>query len=259
MIEIEKRGDYVNVDSDGYIINPASLTKIQPEWKPVIEDIVEQYKSTCGNALQAVFIRGSVAKGTAVMHLSDVDTFAYANLTRNEIPVDWMDEFEKKMVSTYPFVQNIELSIDPISEAYDDRIMLVQSVCVYGTDISQDMPKVRIGKDLITTASRLEERYAWLRAKLPTLDDPEELKKGCTWLMKLFLRSGAEIVMDRSHLYARDLYPCYEIFSRYYPEKESEMRNILNLALNPIADKEFLENMMSDFGEWLRAEAAKHI
>lgn len=45
-----------------------------------------------------------------------------------------------------------------------------------------------------------------------------------------------------------------ETFSRYYPDKEPQMYEFLNLALNPVADKQILRSVASEFGSWLQTE-----
>jgi len=46
MIEIQETGSYFKIDEDGYLINPASIEKIQEEWKPLVDEVVESYKNT---------------------------------------------------------------------------------------------------------------------------------------------------------------------------------------------------------------------
>ena len=76
-IEIRKTGSYFDTDSEGYLINPASMTKIQEEWKPIVNDVVKTYKEQFGDDLISVYLRGSVSKGEAVAGISDIDSFAY--------------------------------------------------------------------------------------------------------------------------------------------------------------------------------------
>lgn len=54
--------------------------------------------------------------------------------------------------------------------------------------------------------------------------------------MKRILRTGHELVAERSVRFTRDLYRCWEGFGEYYPEKKNEMYHVLDLAINPIVD-----------------------
>lgn len=255
-VAIQSMGSYLELDKDGYVINSTSAAKVQEEWKPALDEIVEAYKKQYGDKLTSVYVRGSVPKGTAIKGISDIDSLAYVSLSQDEISHDWTDEAEKKIIERHPFIQGVELSVDPAEDVANDSILLAQSLCVFGKDISEGLPKLKPGKEMITHLFHIDKQFSWLRKKLPKIEnDEEEMRKGCLWLMKVLLRSGFELTMNRSHKYTRDLYRCYETFSEYYPEKEPEMREVLYLALNPITDKQKFEDLMAGLGAWIQEEA----
>jgi hypothetical protein len=61
--------------------------------------------------------------------------------------------------------------------------------------------------------------------------------------------------MERDQTYTQDLYPSYEIFSEYYPEKQEEMRQVLELAVNFADDREKILEMIDGIGQWVVDEA----
>lgn len=253
IIEIQPTGSYFEVDVDGFLINPASLEKIQPEWRPVINDVIELYKKQYGDRLKNVYIRGSVAKGEAILGVSDLDSFAYVDLSVEELKNNQTTrEGRKQLEEKYPFIPEIEQSVSLISEIDKDMIFLNQSVCVYGESVV--VKKLKIGKDLLNTSEFFAARTAWLENFLENETDLEEIKKSCSWYMKTVLRTGLGLVLERSQKYTRDLYLCYESFSHYYPEKETEMREVLYLALNPIDEKEKIQKIMNGLGAWMATE-----
>ena len=89
IIEIKPTGSYFGIDKEGYLINPASEDKLQEQWKPAIDDLVEAYKENHGEHLESIYVRGSVAKGKAIDYVSDIDVFAYVNLPKDEISSEW--------------------------------------------------------------------------------------------------------------------------------------------------------------------------
>ncbi|MBU3669046.1 MAG: hypothetical protein FGM57_03730 [Candidatus Taylorbacteria bacterium] len=254
-IEIRPTGSYFEVDQDGYIVNPTSKEKIQERWWPVIDAIIGYYQKAYKDKLHSVYVRGSVAKGQAIEGVSDIDTFAYVNLPKSEINHDWVDAAEKELAESYDFVEGAELGASPVSDIKDDSIILNQSVCVFGTEV--DVPKLKVGSELAIHSQKFYKRVDWFNEFLKKDETLEEVRKGCTWFMKGLLRVGFELTMDRSQKYTRDLYRCYETFAEYYPEKESEMLEVLHLALNPIADKAKLKEIVDGFGAWILAEAQK--
>ncbi len=76
-------------------------------------------------------------------------------------------------------------------------------------------------------------------------------------MMRRIIRTGLELVVERSGLFSRDLYPCYEVFSRYYPIQAPQMKQALHYAINPLTDKAQLLAFVYDFGSWLTAEIAR--
>jgi len=257
-IPIKEIGKFFDKDSEGYLINPASKEKITDEWKPVVQDIVEEYKSHYGENLHSVYIRGSVAKGDAVVGISDVDTFAYVTLKQQDIKTDWTNSFEKKILLKYPFAQGIELSVNSIENAHDNKILILQSACVYGEDLNKKMPKVKVGKETMGHVYVFAKNLAWFDGWLVRPPTPEQIKKTCTWLMKRFLRTGIELTMEQRGLYTRDLYPSYKVFSECYPEKEVEMKEVLYLALNPSDDLDIIKRIRNTFGVWIEEQTKSY-
>ena len=69
--------------------------------------------------------------------------------------------------------------------------------------------------------------------------------------MKRILRAGYELVMEKEKGYTRDLYPCYAGFTKYFPEQGSEMRQVLQLALNPTENISTIKNILSTIGMYV--------
>ena len=252
MIEIQETGSYFNTDKEGFLINPASVDKIQEEWRPLVDAIVESYKSMYGDTLVSVYIRGSVGKGEAIKHVSDVDSFAYADVSKEEIDWDVLKKHEEQLVAQFPFTCGIEYEVDPIDVATKNQFFIGQAALVYGKDLLTD--KFKIGKDIMFHSKHPEKVRARVEHNLGTDDSEENIKAGCVWLCKQLLRSGIELCYERSGRYSRDLYRCWETFSEYYPEKAHDMKNVLHLALNPTGDKQEVLDLEEQWTQWLIEE-----
>lgn len=111
------------------------------------------------------------------------------------------------------------------------------------------------GKNLAHYALRLAEWTHYFEEKLAGTDDPEELRNYCLWLMRLLIRAGFELVMERAGCYTHDLYPSYSTFIRYYPQHQKAMRQALEWAINPVEDKTEPLSFSHTFGRWLADEA----
>jgi hypothetical protein len=202
-----------------------------------------------------------VAKGEAIEEVSDVDTFAYVNLSPQEIDEKSKDIKEARIAidKKYPFVGGVEIIIKPVedNERRSNVVFLNQALCIYGDPI--DYQKLRPGKDMVLHALNINKRIKYINEFVKEDHSDGGIKNVCVWAMKGLLRSGCEVVMERSGKYTRDLYPCYEVFSEYYPMKEPEMREVLELALNPTSDKKKIKEKMDTLGNWLQKEVEKYL
>lgn len=253
---IQEIGSYLEVDADGYLINPASKKKIQEEWRPLVTDIIEEYKFQYGDKLHSVYIRGSVSKGEAVKGISDVDTFAYITSSTSQINREWIKSFEKETITKYSFCNGIELIVDSIDNAKYNRLFILQSVCVYGHDLTVELPKIKMGDEV------LSHIYSFSN-DLNLFDNmeksPDQIKQFCVWFMKRFIRTGLELTISSIGKYTRDLYPSYKSFAECYPEKDAEMKEVLYLSLNPTDDFIIIKRIRDNLGVWIEDQINQYL
>ena len=254
MEKIQKIGNYLGIDKDGFIIKEASADKFQEKWKPVIEEVKNAYIKNFGDKLHSVYVRGSVAKGEAIDGIADLDTIGLVNLPKEKIDIKWKGEFNKQSSIRYPFVNGIEIVVSSPQEAVSKNrsvhiFLKTQAVCIYGKDISDDIERLKPGKE---SASHFRNLQDELERTIDFFengwgDNTEKNRNKCSWIMKRILRTGFELVMEREQLYTRDLYPCYESFSKYYPEKKDDMYKTLGFAIFPIDDQKIITPILKDW------------
>jgi len=267
VVEIKPIGSYFEIDTQGHIVNPASLEKIPEKYKKLLEDIVEIYKKTCGDSLVNVYVRGSVAKGQPVDFISDIDTLGFVQKPDSQDMETYkaaIKEFnnsahtlKEDLEKKNNFVSDIEISINPLQRYEKDVVILSQALCIYGEPFT--LPKLKPGREMMQHTPSFEKMLLDLEEFYLRDTTPERNQMKCSWVMKRLLRIGFEITMERSNRYTRDLYKCYETFSEYYPEKEPQMKEILFLALNPTSDKSKIKEITDTFGRWLLNESQKYL
>lgn len=256
--DIKNTGTMLQTDADGFLVKTASVNKIQPTWRPAVDAVVEAYKTHLGSDLHSVYLRGSVAKGEAIEGVSDIDTIAVVKTPKDNVNRDWMAGFQKWFRREYLFVSDVEIVLDSLeSLGRGNKIMIkTQAVCLYGSDLSEELPPLKPGADTVMHAPRLGKEINDVYEFLQTAEDQQRIRQKCAWIMKRILRSGCELVMERSGKYTRDLYPCYELFSQYYPEKSESMYGALELAINPSNDADEIIEVLQGIGAWVAQEAS---
>lgn len=266
-MEIKRLGSYQGIDEQGYLLSLADASKIQSEWAEVLEMLKEAYLDKWGDAIHSIYVRGSVAKGGAVKGISDLDSFAVttkgtkvSEMRKQDSYRKWEEKLEENIKSSYPYVPKIEMGLIDFEAATDwtspyASTIKTESVCVYGKDIAERLPGYKIGPEIAFQTRYFRQHLDLFLEEYP--DEPEDEKADfLNWMMRRFLRLGMELVMEREQKFTRDLYLCYESFSKHYPEKQDEMYRALELAINPVVNNETFE-FVQKFGTWLASEAQR--
>lgn len=270
-VEVRNLGSCLEVGRDGFLEKNVSKDLIQPRWRPLVEKVIEFYRSEAGENLLSVYVRGSVAKGSAVEFVSDLDSFC---ITKQKFrPSDEAcGRFRKLVQEEFPFCNGVELTgsslellevlIAPKKRNIWQELIKTQSVCVFGKDLADQIQAFEL-KDMVAHSYWIEREIETLpskmRAAMAPNDSDDSVEQLCTWIMKRVVRVGFEIVMLRENKWTRDLYPCFESFSRYYPEKKSVMLKAVHLALNPSAKSEDTLELIDEFRPWLFEEIKTNV
>lgn len=254
MIEPKPCGSFLDIDDHGYVIKKASFDLIQSAWSPLVNDVVQAYKTFFGSNLHSVWLRGSVAKGQAEDGVADLDSFGYVMK-----PCDSLDQFDQTVLDLeprYPFCTGIEWTADPIARLAEDRVMSriikTQAVCLYGEDMGHSIPPHSL-RDMIHFSKYLRCN---IEEKMPTFlkehdGDPSKIRHTCTWTARALLRSLFETVMFDEMRWTNDLWLCYERYSSRSPEREPDAMELLQLCLNPTEDEVRLRAAVSAFTPWI--------
>ena len=260
-IKLKRHGSYLKTDKEGFVIPIVSNELVQEHWKPLIKELIDYYRFHFKDELISVYIRGSVAKGEAVDFISDLDSICVVENKKNNLDCD---DFLDRMVNEFPFCHHIELcniSKEDIENKFPPRdrgvwaeLIKTQSICVYGKDLESEIEPFML-KDMIGHSYYLEKDLIKLQTYLEEDKDcPEDLRDSCSWIAKRIIRSGFDLVMEREELFTRDLYLCYESFSKYYPNQSKSMYRVLDLAINPVSNIEEINEAILELSYWIIKE-----
>lgn len=137
-------------------------------------------------------------------------------------------------------------------------LLKTQCIPVYGKNIINELPKFKIGKAAFAHTSTLEKDIKAVHDWLENETDREEIKDICIWIMKRIVRIGFELVMEKEKCFTRDLYPCYDLFSKNYPSKKEEMHQAIFLAVYPTENKDLILRTIQSIDNFLLTEI-KHL
>ena len=75
--------------------------------------------------------------------------------------------------------------------------------------------------------------------------------------MRKIVRTGFSLVIEEEKSWTTDLKKSYEVFSKYYPEKSTEMKQALKWAQKPPLNMKIAVKFLEDFGTWISKEVEK--
>lgn len=259
MIEIKPMGRYYRTDPDGYLVNDTSWDLLTGKWRLAVEDAIAVCKTELGNQLRSLYARGSVPRGLGVEGISDLDLICLLRQPGIGVQRARANEIVADFLERHPFLDDLELAVMDAGTylAYPQGpfTIKVRGLLLLGDDLAPDIGSYRPDKALARTLDyALEDSIRQTRQRLMRRADTEQRPQTVRWIAKRFLRTGMSTVLERAQTYSPDLWPQYECFSRFYPEKERAMYGMLELAINPRFDAEALLPALDDFGSWLDRE-----
>ena len=252
-------GSWFEMDEQGFILNKCTPKNIDTPWIELIEDIKDVFVGRFGEGLHGLYVRGSIARGEAIPYISDLDAFSVHTTVLDQDDEIWIRTLEIVLQDNYPQISAFDIRLfsydDVLASPHMEGLRFIiktQSLCIYGEDLAQILPKYKPGISGIMSAWGLN--YAINRANeifLAQEMSPSEIQTSCRWMMSKLVRSGFELVMEHDGRYTRDLVLASEAFSEYYPKKKMDMEHALRLAIYPTTDKKEVLQIMASLGTWL--------
>ena len=259
--EILKIGSFIKMDSQGFFINDYEVNKLMIPYEKAIDKIIGCYITVFKENVHSIYIRGSVARGNPIMGFSDYDCLAVLCKKCTDIEKKSILEYAESLKLEFDFVPIFDLSYCDIIELMENEearhwqfAIKVQSICIYGKSLIPILPKFKPNSEIIFSLSCLEKSINKSRNVFLKAFDPDIIKRRCAWIMRIFVRCGLLLVVEREKKYTNELALCCEVFSQYYPEKAKQMKISLELAINPITNLEVLLDLLDNLGQWLVRE-----
>lgn len=265
MTTVKEIGSLCVTDRAGCIINHSDMNKINPIFLPVIYDVVNTYSTHLQDNLHSVYIRGSIPKGIGIEGVADLDTIAVTKQNLNKQQLRLIKDVGQELNQKHTCVDGIELSFYCIEDVLNTSffsiisfILQTHGMCVFGEDLIPQLPRYKANEALANDhLIHLQAQIENACDDLQDNSDIEDIKDCCKWIMKIVVRAGLALVITKTNTYTRDLYPAYKLFSKYFPEKENDMRKALEYAITPIIDTNLLLSFLNEFGKWMVSEVDK--
>ncbi len=262
MVAIKKMGRLLDTDAEGYVINPCGWEHIQDPWLPLVTALQQETVELLQDRLHSLYVRGSIPRGQGIPGVSDLDVIA---VLQDEAAIGAeLETLRRSLNRRFRLCTGVEILGIPLAGIQDPAnslraVLKTQTLWIAGIDLRPQLPPVKPGPDLISHAFTLERDISTVMMELRGMsahDGGSEafVRRRCGWIARRLVRSGFELVMEQEGSFTRDLYPCYEVFAKYFPEQQRSMRKALELAIQPSSNRAGLVVFLDLLGGWLVTE-----
>lgn len=260
------KGRLWRTDAEGFLRNDASAEHIRPPFAVAVNAAVGACTEQIANDIHSIYVTGSIARGLAAEGQSRLEVFAVlAPQVDPELVLrDWIGPAQQRLAAEHGAIAEAQIDLwaynhvftDPGSFSIGAFIVKTNSVCVWGSDLSPELPDYKIhpaiaNEDLAQIRDDIMEAAAALK-KQP---DEASLRRWGHEIMARILWSGFGLVMVEEGVYTRDFDLCYEYFARHYPGHAGDMRRALQYVENPSGSAEELLAYLGDMGDWMIVHA----
>lgn len=257
MITIGNLNAGYGLDSNGFILSDVSKDKIEDVYFPCIQKSIERLKHLFPETLHSVYVYGSVARGEAIIKISDLDLVAMFYTKFNSVKLAELKKLAKELSEKYhTLVRDVgiaiayyDYTIDP-SNYYENAFLKELCVCVYGEDIGERFGPYKLTSEIaIRFNGDIDDVLNRTLKRLETASI-EDFKTGTQNFARKLIRTYYSMVMVRSQIWTTRLHEQCEVFIRYFPEKESIIRTLLVWIEEPPTDREMVYAFFMSEGEW---------
>jgi hypothetical protein len=236
MVQPQRIGRFLGLDEFGHIKPDVAVHYIGAVWKPLVSFVTDALAGRPD--VRSVYLRGSIPRGLAIENASDADFIYLSDIDFDSADILLAQVTEAK----FPFVRELELlRLDqatfarvypPQQRPYFHMLLKTQCLFLAGDDLTGDIEPFRIGPDLVSHVFTLSAEFSELASQFEQNHEDGDERALRQWFSRRIVRSGLEVTMDRCNRYTRDLYPCYEQFSEFYPDRSEQMFRVVSNCLS---------------------------
>jgi uncharacterized protein len=246
-----------------YIKKEVALKKVSAKYNPIVKDVKIKLLKFC-EKIHSIYLYGSVATGKAKSPNSDMDLVIVLKRKPSLKLKSKLKELSNSLSKKYHnMLREIGFELTYKSEVLRGKesyawtfFLSVLSVKIHGSHIVKPNMKYLPTKKLaLALSEEYDDDLKESRRKINSLEG-KQLNITIKHIMKVMLRVAYFIVLERSDVWTVNRNRQATIFLEYYPDKEKEIKKILNLIEKPYAKKDAII-IIDTFGKWVSSEFYK--
>lgn len=249
------------VDETGFISVP-DVNNLQPQFSNVISDVAKALVISQADNIHSIYVYGSVAQGTAVATVSDLDITVIFSRESIGIGSPALTEVIRSLEEAHPIISKIDLDTGTLSTVMDPQQLnrwgywlKHHCFCVYGEDLRERFAAFRPSKEIAVAVNgdffTVLNDYA---AQLKPSSEPAQRQRLQRAAARKAIRSTGILRDDKDRDWPATLEEQCEWFNVRYPALAEEMDYWLTMSYRPRGDIMAFAGRLTTFAYWLNAE-----
>ncbi|CCN50456.1 putative Nucleotidyltransferase [Vibrio nigripulchritudo MADA3029] len=245
----------LGLDQDGYITNPCSADRIQPDFQPLVNVVSDMLYSDFKNKIHSLYLYGSVAQGKALPEKSDLDVSVVFTEPLSALDRNRLKEISHEIARKHSVISKLDIDPGYLEEVIHKREkyrwhfwLKHCCCCITGEDLSKRFghmkPSIQIAYELNSD----------LKAFIETLDvefSHVSKVKRRQILSKKILRTAYTLIAEKDGSWYTELEHCMRAAMPYYPEYEQDLQLALNISKGVLAEDKQVNRFIERLGSKL--------
>ena len=241
---MKRIGQVYSVDQAGRL--PKLGQPPGPPWQDQLAIRCRGIRTGCPDVL-SIAVRGSLARGTAVPGISDIDMVAIF-----PDPPDAFKRFRDWPETEIHLVSLADLLVP--KRPATAFALAFSGATLWGRDVVAELPAPQLDRRAV---AHLKAVPRWLPIWEPLFDDDtNDHLLICRRLMKRIVRSLFEAVMLDLGIYARDIHPCAETAAAAFPAQAQAIWQAARWVVAPTQNRAEIAALVAELAPLLNAQHA---
>ncbi|EOG5456119.1 nucleotidyltransferase domain-containing protein [Cronobacter turicensis] len=254
-------------DADGFIrvVPDAAL---QPDFREVVDTVINMLVRELGEALHSGYLYGSVARGEAVKGVSDLDLCLILTRAATDAETTRLAAIKKQAAADYPVISKIDVDIGTVAEVLSaDNLyswgywLKHHCRCIYGDDLSSRFERFRpsraIAEAVNGDVARVINDAIKMLANAPDEHSRRQIQRAAS---RKLLRATNLLRADDDTDWPDTLEEYQAKFAAKYPLKAAEINYFLRESREPADAPDAFMEAVQRFMDWFsqtRGEGVK--
>lgn len=253
--KLRTNGTFVPMDKDGYFLNNLDLKLIDPLWLLPVHELVECYCNLLKDNIISIYLRGSIPKNEAIQFKSDIDIMVICNNYPSKDTIIALRSIQNNCLKKYVYVKKVDtllLTYNTFEKSYLAHFYIkVMSLLLYGLNLHVKINPIKPSFRIISQIPIVLSNIQFCIKVIDSSDDNLHISNSCNWAFSSIIRSLFEFLIQEEKKYTRDLYLCYKVSTKHFPEMTKKIETALILSIDTINDKRYAKELLIHFHDWL--------